>query len=116
MSGPSAADLRAFKVGAVLAIAASAVMFATLTGIVDRRPAAIAICALVAATVAVCLTQWLRGPRLQRERVPVIAPCLLAIAPLAVALGELVGRSAALVVSILGALAASAMFGVVRRG
>jgi hypothetical protein len=109
-------DLRAFVLGASLAVSALAVLAMWALSFVGDSAGRRACGVLGLSAVAVAAVGWWTGDRAIPERLFVLAPLFLAAVPLAVATGSFAGAAAGLAVSVLLALVAAAAYGISRRG
>jgi len=108
-------DLRAFVLGAALALVALALLVTWRAGFVGTSAGRASTGAAALGATVVAAAGWLSGEMTIRERLFVLAPALLASPALGVAVGSLAGGIAGLAASILVALVAAAALGVSRR-
>jgi hypothetical protein len=118
VSSPSALhpdDQRVVMLGIPLAVIALIAFFAGQAGAIAEHTSAVISLALAAVLLVLCGAQWLRGATMRKERIPVIAPLLLAGGPAARSLGILTSDGVGVAASIAFGLFAALIFGLALR-
>ena len=109
-------DQKVVMLGIPLAVIALVAFFAGQAGALSEHTSAVISLVLGAVLLVLCGTQWLRGAPMRKERIPVIAPLLLAGGPAARSLGVLTSNGVGVAASIVFGLFAAVIFGLALRG
>lgn len=101
--------------GIPFAVIAVVAFFAGQAGAIAERTSAIVALIFGGLLLVICGAQWLRGSAMTKERIPVIAPLLLAGGPAARSLGVLTSDGVGIAASIVFGLFAALIFGLALR-